>query len=410
MGKYTNTKENQTFDILENDDDVELIIKAVESFRGFSDAINGILKKAGYKDDLKDNKLKRKFIKNIFDEKNIPIENRNLDNWLNDTTYMSNDSAIKFIFAFDMNLEETKDFFRRVCFRKGLDCHKINEAVYYYAIKTKISYVEANEMIDELNKYNESLNKENYATNSDDVYYTEFIIKDLNNIKTKEELYSYLKNNMYQFSYNNVTSYSIIKEMWKSIKEENGLAFYEQKILFLQDKKFDNIDFTFKDSVEHIFMQVLGLTDDFSGSGNEKIYEIKDRKISNILLNNKLVHKLVAKEFPNRQGLEHILNDNHNVKDEVIRKILILLSFYEFWLEKQIEKANYTFELLDESRDYINRRLIESGFLELYYGNPYDWLFLYSSVYDPKNYIFPLDRFRNFVREVWMLKDESIED
>lgn len=36
MGKYTNTKENQTFDILENDD-VKLIIKAVNTFRSFSD-------------------------------------------------------------------------------------------------------------------------------------------------------------------------------------------------------------------------------------------------------------------------------------------------------------------------------------------------------------------------------------
>ena len=51
----------------------------------------------------------------------------------------------------------------------------------------------------------------------------------------------------------------------------------------------------------------------------------------------------------------------------------------------------------------INKMLLEVGYLELYLGNPYDWIFLYCSKSQE-----PLTVFREFIHEMYLENEEYI--
>ena len=58
----------------------------------------------------------------------------------------------------------------------------------------------------------------------------------------------------------------------------------------------------------------------------------------------------------------------------------------------QEEKKRF---LLDDYIAEVNNYLSDSGLPPMYYGNPYDWLFLYCALSDR-----PLDTFRGLIAEV----------
>ena len=77
---------------------------------------------------------------------------------------------------------------------------------------------------------------------------------------------------------------------------------------------------------------------------------------------------------------------------EELRKLTILLASYIFWFRMQ---QNGTPIDIDDYIEELNVFLDESGFSLMYYGNPYDWLFLYCTLSDR-----PLDTFRTNLAEV----------
>ena len=77
---------------------------------------------------------------------------------------------------------------------------------------------------------------------------------------------------------------------------------------------------------------------------------------------------------------------------ESIRKMIILLFSYTFWFKIQHLKVDADF---DDYKEELNALLFDCGFSELYYGNPYDWLFMYCALNER-----PLDVFRGALSEV----------
>ena len=53
----------------------------------------------------------------------------------------------------------------------------------------------------------------------------------------------------------------------------------------------------------------------------------------------------------------------------------------------------------------INARLLDAGYLKLYAGNPYDWIFMWAL--NDEN---PLIAFRYYMGEVFAVKEENTED
>ncbi|MEI3239588.1 MAG: hypothetical protein V8S32_06065 [Lachnospiraceae bacterium] len=230
--------------------------------------------------------------------------------------------------------------------------------------------------------------------------YTGTIIKELDRFQNPEELLLFLDENREQFGYNNATAKKYINELWRRISENGGLAYQEMCRRYPDRKVLDK-----QRSVWNIYRQIFGLLDYDSVDGTKLFSTKGDRTIQPLLKANSLIHPLARKAFPDRQGLEAIIQGNWQ-SDEVVRKTIILLSFYRFWTELFLKDSAPEYAARpDDVRRCIasmNRFLVDAGYPELYEGNPYDWIFIFA-VQDE----YPLEAFRFFMREVYLNKEES---
>lgn len=93
----------------------------------------------GYTGDLENVDEKVTFLEEKFKAAGIP-KPRNIRDWYTKHTRPNSNrrvAQIQLCFAFELSLEEARDFFRRVCLERDFDCHDMDELVYYFALKTE---------------------------------------------------------------------------------------------------------------------------------------------------------------------------------------------------------------------------------------------------------------------------------
>lgn len=401
MGEYTSCLSNKGCDISPEDENYKQeLLDVVKSFRTFDAALDEFIVQKGYSGDIADIDAKVKFIKEQFDKAGVPLETRILRGWFQKHTQADKrEIAIKFCFAFQLTLQETQDFFRRVYFQRNLDCHNIQEAIYYYCICRHLSYSEAHALIAKA----PSQDGKGPVDFSADVLYTGTIIRELERFQSPEELLAFFTENSGQFGYNNATAKRYINELWRRIVGANGLADREIRRRFPKKTLSDKAR-----SVWDIYLQIFGLLDfeEIDGKVRGIVAPLAgDRTFQTILEENELIHPIVRKCFPDRQGLENIIKGKYR-SDEVVRKTLILLAFYRFWADLFLNDtaSEYAAKPKDAQRCVasINRLLLDASYPELYEGNPYDWIFLFAAQDE-----YPLEAFRFFMREVYLDKVES---
>lgn len=403
MGEYTNFFEDMTYDIFEKEDYVEELKKAAKLFRTFDKALDSFIVNHGYDGDLLNVDEKVSFITCKLKAAGVPVP-RNIKKWYTEHKKIGRKTAFQLCFAFGLQVDEVNDFLRRICLTRGLDCHDVKEVVYFFALKNGLSYEDTKEVISKV-----TIVKPDRVV-KDDIVYTEFIAEEIDDIEIAEELILYLNENTDKFGYNNVTAYEIIRSIWNDISQENGIALREKKLLYVAFDKDTNDEQLeedtdkrrkerkrMDDSIWEIYLQILGL----SGNYTDKIY--KNRSIKYILKDNELLHPLAEDSFPDRGGLNKILNGRH-ASYESVRKLLILLVFYKFWANKSLCSNHYVAGYGDADRciSTINDNLVDAGYPILYPGNPYDFIIFFSVNADN-----PLMTFRDFMREMFLNKMDS---
>ncbi len=393
MGSYTEFFENNEYDISPEDDNyTEELINVAKSFRSFDQSLDYFINKNGFTGDINNVNEKTAFIKSKFErEKVLPIP-RNLKKWFTDHKSIERKTAFQFCFAFNLNIEESESFFRKICLQRGFDCHSIEEAIYYYVINNHLSYTEAQKLIEKA-----PLDKKGKIDFNENVLYTSSIIEEIKRFTNDEQLLNYFNTNLEQFGYNNATAYKYINSLWHRIASPKGLANREKAQIISDDKNF-SVDK--QRSVWDIYLQILGLD-------KRDIFALNtDRSLKPILKDNKLLHPLAEHCFPDRQGIEMILRGNHK-SYELVRKTMILIVFYKFWISYALNTNDFTYHskggLADRCIDEINKYLVDSGYPALYIGNPYDWLFMYSSQDE-----YPLETFRNFINELYIIQEDKL--
>lgn len=397
MGEYTGSLSVKGFDISpEHENYQQELLDVAQSFRTFDAALEEFLVQKGYSGDISDTEAKVSFIKEKFDKAGIALEARIPRSWFRKHIQADNrDIAFKFCFAFQLTLEETGDFFKRVYLQRSLDCHTVEEAIYYYCIRHRLTYSDAQEL---MKKAPVQDGKGSVAFHAE-VLYTGTIIKELDRFQTPEELLAFLNENSSQFAYNNATAKRYINELWRRIAGEDGLAYRELC------RRHPRKVISSKRSAWEIYLQIFGLLD-YDTEDNSRLFPLQgDRTVQSMLKDNSLVHPLVRKSFPDRQYLEEIIKGNWQ-SDEVVRKTMILLAFYRFWAELFLKDSasEYAAKPHDAQRCIasINRLLLDSSYPDLYEGNPYDWIFLFAAQDD-----YPLEAIRFFMREVYLNKEEA---
>lgn len=114
---------------------------------------------------------------------------------------------------------------------------------------------------------------------------------------------------------------------------------------------------------------------------------------------------IVKNNFPSKKVMSDILDESKisvSQSYDSIRKVIILLDFYIFWVCVKIGITDVSNldndDLYSLYCDEANEQLHQCGYEDLYAGNPYDWIFLCASKSND-----PLEYFRACVEELdWM--------
>lgn len=398
MGEYTRSLSKKKFCISPEDENYrEELLEVAASFRTFDAALDEFISQRGYTGDLGNTDAKIRFIKDKFEDAAIAIDPRNMRKWFYEHKRGADRKiAFQFCFAFSLSLEETQNFFRQVYLQRGIDCHDIQEAIYYYCISHRMTYSEAQELIRKAPS-----TKKGCIDFESEVLFTGSIIRELDRFSSSDELLAFLRENSDQFGYNNATAYKYIRELWEKIAAPNGIANREEALLF--PHKAPSVR---QRPVHDVYLQVFGLEDYDEYDNNTKLFEMSsDRTLQPLVKGNDLLHPIAGECFPDRQGLEGILRGEHQ-SSETVRKTIILLAFYRYWASLSIQHKDIFFHPAPDDAQrcvsQIDKLLVDAGYPALYEGNPYDWIFLFASQDD-----YPLDAFRFFMRELFLNKEEG---
>lgn len=396
MSGYTDYLADALTDITPEEENYrEKLMELVRHFRSFGDSLTEFVSERGYTGAPEDTAAKVAFIRGRFESAGMEPP-RFLPDWFTGGKEMNRETAFSFCFAFGLNLAETNDFFRRVCLRRGFDCHSHRELVYYYCIQNGLPRSAAEEILSQIPAI-----PSGGVLPGSDVLYTESILTALGGISTAEDLRKFILENRQQFAYNNATATKYIRGLWQSIGGSEGIAARERA---RWEEFFGNPEESGKSAGVYsdwdVYLQILvadrELTDRLSG----------DRTLKPILRNNALLHRAAGDSFPDREGINKLMNGRH-VSNETVRKTLILLAFYRFWAERALSRPDgeYMYCAVGEDGERavyeINNFLVTAGYPELYSGNPYDWIFLWSCQ-DAE----PLGMFRLFMGELLAEKSE----
>lgn len=313
--------------------------------------------------------------------------------------YRHRNQIYEICFSLNLSLDETKWFFHHVYYDRAFNCHTINDSVYYFCFKNKLTYKDAIQIIEQIEK------NPNYETSQTKTSnYTIFVQQRLENIESIEELISFLSQNKANFISWNESAYNELKNIethllpTKNAKSEiekikrkikNGHSFYstipkpkDQKEwgLVMKEILFDVPDEAFLDIIEgknicsgnFLLEQILGM-------------KLKTEKGKNRFIDEEDIPDIVKNNFPSRKTMSDVLSEDKVIQTksyDSIRKMIILLYFYQFWGEIRISNQDtdsIDTPLSDVFIEEMDDLLYSCGYESIYAGNPYDWIFLCSA-------------------------------
>lgn len=363
----------------EDDNFIEELLQVVQLFRPFSAAVTEFISERGYQRDASDIDAKVAFIRTAFAkaDMNAPREVRE---WFTLQQPIKRDTVFQICFAFGLDGGETDEFFQRIFTReRSFNCHQVSEAIYYFCLNNGLTWADAMDIQSRV----PLAGKEK---TDGDIVYTGSIISELNNLETKDGLIQWLNDNIDKFAGSNVTAYETIRRLWEQTSGPNGLLIQERKsLLSIHDDAAIGEKSKLRSNVSGVrsydaYLAILQL------DKKEVKRLATDRSIKPLL---EKLHGSAQDSFPDRQGIELILR-GEIVSYERVRKWLVLLAFYTYWARKAISKGDYEADFGDADRCIasMNQYLINSGYPELYVGNPYDWIFFYAAKREEPLYVF----------------------
>ncbi|MGN0466731.1 MAG: hypothetical protein ACI4F9_10345 [Lachnospiraceae bacterium] len=358
------------------------------NFCSFSKGLTKLIQQYGYQGLEDDIDAKTNYILLKLSEINVSIAKSTIRDWFNDKrrpAFASNSRTIMFQICFSLqtSFSDLKQFFHHVYFDRNFNCHTIEEAVYYYCFKHEFPYAHALKLISIIDTYP----VENHSDSSPNVFTDE--IKDrIDHCSSDDELLNFFKENKDIFYQWNKSALKYIKEYISLIRgkktdktviedyraginilpediENCSLVIQEYLLSKRIDGRLDSIAYKQIDSIDFMLDQILHTNTGIS----------KESSISYILRIN----------FPSKKTFSNILNKSDtSTSYDSIRKCLILLKFYHFWVSLSlnpnlIDIDNDIYNIYDIYLEETNSLLTSCGYEELYLGNPYDCLFLQAS-------------------------------
>lgn len=305
-----------------------------------------------------------------------------LNNWLKtdmrpDKGEASRKSMFALAFALRLTPEETANLFHNVYLDRAFNCRNIHEIVYYFCLNTNRSWSDANRLIDTVDRI------ENVQSNV--TLYTFNIQDAISDINEEDELISYINEHVHNLFVSNISAKLKLSELLEKCKAD------------AQDEAAEEIDkngnYKYKDIYKGKRMDNMS---------NNVLYEIITGQITSSPNGTKTIIQdaQLPQEIRNRFPEAVTLSKKNHTYEE-IRKLIILLFSYDYWYQRQ-QTGKKT--MVQDYENALNVKLLESGLPPVYYGNPYDWLFLFCDLGEN-----PLFTFRTILHQILTNPDNKVQ-
>lgn len=296
-------------------------------------------------------------LRNWFEKDTRPIKGR----------LASRRSMFALAFAIKLSVDETKDLFHKIYLDRAFNYRDEKEVIYYFCLKNNKSWTDAGRLISNAG----DLSKDD----TDHTQYTKAISSSVDSFQAEQDLLDYIRQNSHNFKNKSVTASEMLKRYLTDAKK----WVREETIHYGLDHKNQHIE-----SNNYMFETITGL-------------KVTGNKGTKTIFNNTSLPHEIENRFPEAGTIS-----KKDKNSEEYRKVIVLLSSYCFWYQIQNSQADYEFY------DYVaqlDNELCECNYPELYYGNPFDWMFMcctYSSLQEGLDLYFhrPLDLFRDLMDEV----------
>ena len=314
---------------------------------------------------------------------NIQLSRNTIANWFsgnNEPNYGDNDRRNMFAVAFALELDcaGTERLFNKVFLDKAFNKRNVREFIFMYCIYNRKPLSVAENLISKL-EIMDLQGKPNEQTE-----HTRFLSAAASRDMSEDEVLSFIADYQHNFSLNNTAAKShkqrLLNRLTIGVGGKVGLAQqeYERRRLELADDKDSyGTDRKVTKSIDFLLYMIIGV--DYTQKKNDEVLSIREL----------FPRKEIYNQFPDKQSLS-----NKNPSSYVLRKEIILLYFYDYWVSSFLS-GEYAGDY-DGFVNELNGILFDCGFSPLYVGNPYDWLFLYCSSCAVDGYT-PLDRFRGML-------------
>ena len=268
-------------------------------------------------------------------------------------------SMFALAFALQLTPNETAELFHKVYLDRAFDYRNVNEVIYYFCMSNKKSWNDATRLISSI--------KESNIRADDNTVYTSQIKTDVETLQDETALVEYIFRHGHNLAMKNVMATETMKKL---LTDANGKANKESELEEYTDR-FRGYDKTSNNFTYEVITSLC----------------VSGDKGTKTLFKNARLPKEIKSRFP-----EAVTLSKKDPTYEELRKLIILLFSYCYWYD--VQQANEVIEL-DDYIEEINVHLNESGFSLMYYGNPYDWMFLFCALSER-----PLDTFRGLLIDV----------
>lgn len=384
------------------------------NFVSFHTGLTTLMQRCGYTGSSEDVEEKTAYLQQKLAAIHVKITEITVRDWFSGKHRPSLDSrsrklVYEICFALGASFELVQEFFRQVYFSRSFNCHTIKEAVYYYCLHQNHSYNHALELYETIKTMPETAKFEASAP-----VYTDQIRNALDNCRSDEEFLAYFSRNKSIFDRWNQRALFYIEEFVRQIrgtKEDIGRIEAFGKVGTIPDAKTLATPPASGLITQEFFMQArhFGRKWTYAKQNVTSIDFMLEFIIDPIEPVNKKAKlpDIVKLNFPSKKTFSKILNRSQSEMStsyDSIRKCLILLRFYHFWvtLELMMDSGNAAENPQSDYADYFDdfceetaQLLEECGYEELYERNPYDWIFLWASATEQ-----PLESFRGVMRAI----------
>ena len=273
-------------------------------------------------------------------------------------------------FVLRLSVDDTKKLFHKIFLDRAFNYRNEKEVIYYFCLKNNKSWADAKRMIAEV----ESMT----IDTSDHTQLTNVIVQNVDVMSDEKMLLAYIRENGHNFEKNSVTAkekFSYYLEQAKKLAKEEVNAIRKDE----EDMLVDEYGNEKRGKKSYSGKWINRFSNNF-------LYEIitgigvECDKGTKTVFKNAELPKEIKQRFP-----EAITFGKEDMTSEEYRKAIVLLFSYYVWYKAEYIQRDYGF---DDYYYELDDLLDKCNLPNLYFGNPFDWLFLFCSQDESPLYIF----------------------